>query len=83
MPLMGVKSVFFFLVAHGQILGVGVIRHFPRFIAMAPEACELAFIRQSGDKAIMIFRFDQTDEAIRILMENSLTVINGSTLSTL
>ena len=42
-----------------------------------------AFIRQSGDKAIMIFRFDQADEAIRILMENSLTVINGSTLSTL
>jgi hypothetical protein len=42
-----------------------------------------AFIRQSGDKAIMIFRFDQTDEAIKILMQNSLTVINGSTLSTL
>lgn len=42
-----------------------------------------AFIRQSGDKAIMIFRFDQTDEAIKILMDSSLTVISGKTLSTL
>lgn len=42
-----------------------------------------AFIRQSGDKAIMIFRFDQIDEAIKILTDSSVTVINGSTLSTL
>lgn len=42
-----------------------------------------AFIRQSGDKAIMIFRFDHTDEAIKILMDRSETIINESTLSTL
>ena len=42
-----------------------------------------AFIRQSGDKAIMIFRFDQIDEAIKILTDSSVTVINGSTLNTL
>lgn len=42
-----------------------------------------AFIQQSGDKAIMIFRFDQTEEAIKTLMDNGVTVIDGSTLSTL
>ena len=42
-----------------------------------------AFIRQSGDKAIMIFRFDQIDEAIKILTDSTVTVINGSTLNTL
>ena len=42
-----------------------------------------AFIQQSGDKAIMVFRFDQTDEAIKILMNSGVTVINGSTLNTL
>ncbi len=42
-----------------------------------------AFIQQSGDKAIMIFRFDQTDEAIKILLNNSVTVVDGSTLSAL
>jgi len=42
-----------------------------------------AFIRQSGDKAIMIFRFDQSDEAIRVLTNNSITVVNGSELYTM
>jgi hypothetical protein len=42
-----------------------------------------AFIQQSGDKAIMIFRFDQTEEAIKILMDNGVTIIDESTLSTL
>jgi hypothetical protein len=42
-----------------------------------------AFIHQSGDKAIMIFRFDQTEEAIKILMEKGITVVDGKTLSTL
>jgi len=39
-----------------------------------------AFIRQSGDKAIMVFRFDQSDEAIQVLMKNGITVINGNDL---
>ena len=42
-----------------------------------------AFIQQSGDKAIMIFRFDQTEEAIKVLMDKGVTVIDGKTLSTL
>ena len=42
-----------------------------------------AFIHQSGDKAIMIFRFDHTEEAIKILMEKGITVVDGKTLSTL
>jgi hypothetical protein len=39
-----------------------------------------AFVRQSGDNAVMIFRFDHTDEAVRLLQENGVTVINGSKL---
>jgi hypothetical protein len=39
-----------------------------------------AFIRQSGDKAIMVFRFDQSDEAINVLTKNGITVINGNDL---
>ena len=39
-----------------------------------------AFIRQSGDKAIMVFRFDQPDDAINVLMKNGITVINGNDL---
>lgn len=42
-----------------------------------------AFIRQSGDKAIMIFRFDQPEDAIQVLTKNSITVINGKELHTL
>jgi len=42
-----------------------------------------AFIRQSGDKAIMIFRFDQIDDAVKILTDAGVTVIEGSTLYTL
>ncbi|MEZ4567494.1 MAG: ACT domain-containing protein [Desulfobacterales bacterium] len=42
-----------------------------------------AFIRQSGDQAIMIFRFDQTEEAIKILQANGVAVVDGKTLSTL
>jgi hypothetical protein len=39
-----------------------------------------AFIRQSGDKAIMVFRFDQPDEAIEVLTKNGMRVINGKEL---
>ena len=36
-----------------------------------------AFVQQSGSNAVMIFRFDHVEEAIRLLEENGLTVING------
>ena len=42
-----------------------------------------AFVAQSGDKAIMIFRFDQLEEAISVLEKNNVTVINGSKLYTM
>ncbi len=42
-----------------------------------------AFVRQSGDNAIMIFRFDNIDNAVSVLEENNITVINGSTVYTL
>jgi len=37
-----------------------------------------AFVQQSGNNAVMIFRFDHIDEAVKLLEENGLTVINGS-----
>lgn len=42
-----------------------------------------AFVAQSGDKAIMIFRFDQLEEAISVLEKNNVTVISGSKLYTM
>lgn len=37
-----------------------------------------AFVQQSGDNAVLIFRFDYLDEAVKVLSENGVTVINGS-----
>ena len=42
-----------------------------------------AFVRNSGDKAIMIFRFDDTDKAIAALDRNKIKMINGKTVYTL
>ena len=42
-----------------------------------------AFVTQSGNNAIMIFRFDNIDEAIRLLKEHNVKVINGSQVYTL
>lgn len=42
-----------------------------------------AFVQQSGDNAIMIFRFDNLDQAVEILQRNSVTVINGKEVYTL
>ncbi len=42
-----------------------------------------AFVQQSGENAVIIFRFDNLDEAIRVLQENGVTVINGSKVYTL
>lgn len=42
-----------------------------------------AFVTQSGSNAIMIFRFDNIDEAVKVLQENNVTVINGSMVYTL
>jgi hypothetical protein len=39
-----------------------------------------AFVRQSGQNAVMIFRFDNTDEALRVLGEAGVSVLDGQTL---
>lgn len=39
-----------------------------------------AFVQQSGNNAVMIFRFDHIDTAVKILEENSVIVIDGSRL---
>lgn len=39
-----------------------------------------AFVERSGENAIIIFRFDKTDEAIDILMEKGFTVLPGEKL---
>lgn len=42
-----------------------------------------AFVRNSGNNAIMIFRFDDLDRAVQILTDNNIKIINGSTVYTL
>ena len=42
-----------------------------------------AFVQQSGNNAVMIFRFDHIEEAVEVLQANNVTVINGSKLYTL
>lgn len=39
-----------------------------------------AFVRQSGQNAVMIFRFDNTDEALRVLADAGISVLDGETL---
>ncbi|HEU20409.1 MAG TPA: ACT domain-containing protein [Deltaproteobacteria bacterium] len=36
-----------------------------------------AFVDRSGDNALIIFRFDRTDEAIDVLVKNGFTVLPG------
>jgi hypothetical protein len=36
-----------------------------------------AFVQHSGDDAVMIFRFNQPEEAIELLQSNGVKVING------
>lgn len=42
-----------------------------------------AFVQQSGNNAVMVFRFDQPEEAIEVLAKNSVPVIDGATLYTM
>ena len=39
-----------------------------------------AFVERSGENAIIIFRFDKTDEAIKVLVEKGFTVLPGEKL---
>jgi len=42
-----------------------------------------AFVERSGDNAVIIFRFDDIDEAIRVLAENRITILKGSTITSI
>ena len=42
-----------------------------------------AFVQHSGKNAVMIFRFDNIDEAVKVLEKNNVKVINGSEVYTL
>ncbi|MBU2488053.1 MAG: ACT domain-containing protein [Proteobacteria bacterium] len=42
-----------------------------------------AFVRQKQDNAVMIFRFDNTDQAVLALTEKGFSVIKGETLYTM
>lgn len=39
-----------------------------------------AFVQQSGKNAVLIFRFDRTDQAIEVLQKNNLKIIPGEEL---
>jgi hypothetical protein len=39
-----------------------------------------AFVQQSGSNAVIIFRFDDLDGAVKVLRENQVTVIEGEKL---
>ncbi len=39
-----------------------------------------AFVQQSGNNAVIIFRFDNLEEAVKILTQNGIKVIDGSVL---
>lgn len=39
-----------------------------------------AFVQQSGDSAVLIFRFDRTDQGIELLKKNNITTIPGDKL---
>jgi len=42
-----------------------------------------AFVQHTGKNAVMIFRFDNIDEAVKVLEEHSVKVINGKEVYTL
>ncbi len=42
-----------------------------------------AFVQRSGENAVIVFRFDDIDVAVRLLQENNLRVLEGKTVYTL
>ncbi len=42
-----------------------------------------AFVQQSGENAIIIFRFDETDRAISVLSQNKVRILEGKKVYTL
>ena len=42
-----------------------------------------AFVERSSDNALIVFRFDEMDNAIQVLSSNGVTILNGSTVYSL
>ena len=42
-----------------------------------------AFVQHSGENALMIFRFDDIDGAVKLLLDNDIKVLEGKTVYTL
>ena len=42
-----------------------------------------AFVQYSGENAVIIFRFDDTDAAVKLLLDNNIKVLEGKTVYTL
>jgi len=42
-----------------------------------------AFVQHSGKNAVIIFRFDDIDTAVKLLQENNVKVLEGKTVYTL
>jgi len=42
-----------------------------------------AFVERSGDNAVIIFRFDNVDEAIHVLENNNIKIIEGKKLTSI
>ncbi len=60
----------------------GGLHHILRILQKANVNVEYmyAFVRQSGSNAVLIFRFDNPGEALRVLNENNVRVIEAETL---
>jgi hypothetical protein len=42
-----------------------------------------AFVQHTGKDAVLIFRFDDIDTAVKLLQENNIRVLEGKTVYTL
>lgn len=42
-----------------------------------------AFVERSGSNAVIIFRFDNIDQAIAVLLENGVNILNAETITTI
>jgi len=42
-----------------------------------------AFVERSGDNAVIIFRFDNIDEAIKVLNDNGIRILEGSKITSM
>ena len=42
-----------------------------------------AFVQHSGENAVIIFRFDDIDAAVKLLLDNNIKVLEGKTVYTL